>query len=194
MRRRVEEEGEQWLFVKVNEKWTTRQYVSRSISLTLDQYWNSSSSCTDVRRVVLWAISQLRTVLNLGRRPRWKILTVIRDSVPVMGKLSVFRFEVSSIVINATSSGLVTSQRVWTSDGSSFMPSLPVQRIVLRTYDRGETTLKKKTQNIIVAWREDSQQWQQWGCVFSDLRGSYFLRNIDSPLLVSRNAHVCFSK
>ena len=38
MRRRVEEEGEQWLFVKVNEKWTTRQYVSRSISLTLDQY------------------------------------------------------------------------------------------------------------------------------------------------------------
>ena len=62
---------------------------------------------------------------------------------------------------------------------------------------------KHKTQNTIVAWREDSQQWQQWGCVFSDLRGSYFLRNIDSPLfvrnidsplLVSRNAHVCLTK
>ena len=37
MRRRIQLKSEKWSFVKVNEKWTTKQYVSRYISHSLDQ-------------------------------------------------------------------------------------------------------------------------------------------------------------
>ena len=100
VRRRIAQKNEKWTIVQVDERWSTKQYVLRNISFTLDQSWNSSLSCImllpGVHAVVSLGIFRLRTDWTCGREPTCKTLTGIGRIVRVRRLRLVSNYKISS--------------------------------------------------------------------------------------------------